>query len=84
MYSFIGQDEDEHASLLDMFKSEKLSNAELPIIKENSEPVKDDIKAPTDVKISDEKDPEEEKSLAMKELKREQGKARAKRSRDRK
>ena len=85
MYSFLGQDEDEHASLLDMFKSEKFSIPELHSIKENVESNQNNIKAPSPIKFSDEKIPsEEEKSLSKMELKRMQGKVRAKRSRDRK
>ena len=84
MYSFLGQDDEEHISLLDMFKSDNFSIPEQVIPKQNAKSKEVKMKAPPAVECSDQKDNEEEKFLSTIETKRQQGKIRAKKSRDRK
>ena len=84
MYHFLNQDDDE-MSIFDLFKIDNMSIPDInaAVKKESSE---FNIEAPSDcaIKPSESQAHEEDKTISKLEIKREQGKVRAKRARDRK
>ena len=83
MYHFINQEDDE-MSILDLFKIDNMSFPSIAAANKESNEFNFEVPSNVAIKPSESEVQQEDKSLSKLKIKREQGKVRAQRARDRK